>query len=100
MSYTRRQRPQGSNHGDADPAPGVWFSDFGDNALIFKLLFWITLTKKVGRQQIESDIRFRIDALFREEGLVIAFPQRDVHLDTSQPLELKILNSGDSSMKG
>jgi small-conductance mechanosensitive channel len=39
----------------------------------------------------ESDIRFRIDDLFRESGIVIAFPQRDVHLDASKPLELKIL---------
>ena len=26
-------------------------------------------------------MRFRIDDLFREAGIVIAFPQRDVHLD-------------------
>ena len=38
---------------------------------------------------IRSDLRFQIDALFREHGLVIAFPQRDVHLNG----ELRLLNS-------
>lgn len=75
-----------------DPPPVVWFSDFGDNSLVFKLLFWITISPTCGRQQTESDIRFRIDRLFREAGLVIAFPQRDVHLDTSQPLKLQFVN--------
>jgi small-conductance mechanosensitive channel len=41
-------------------------------------------------RQVESDIRFRIDELFRENHLVIAFPQRDVHLDTHKPLEIRI----------
>ncbi|MBW2603743.1 MAG: hypothetical protein JRE28_05430 [Deltaproteobacteria bacterium] len=34
---------------------------------------------------------FRIDELFREAGIVIAFPQRDVHLDTQKPLEFRIV---------
>ena len=43
---------------------------------------------------LESNIRFRIDDLFREAGIVIAFPQRDIHLDTSRPLELKVVDPG------
>lgn len=38
-------------------------------------------------------MRFRVDALFREAGIVIAFPQRDVHLDTQRPLELRIVDA-------
>jgi potassium efflux system protein len=38
-------------------------------------------------------VRFRVDDLFREAGIVIAFPQRDVHLDAHKPLELRILDS-------
>jgi small-conductance mechanosensitive channel len=30
---------------------------------------------------LRSEIRFRIDELFRENGITIAFPQQDVHLD-------------------
>jgi len=36
---------------------------------------------------------FDLDDLFREHGLVIAFPQRDVHLDTVAPLEVRILDA-------
>ena len=42
------------------------------------------------RRQIESDIRFNIDHLFREAGIVIAYPQRDVHLYTQQPLRVQM----------
>jgi potassium efflux system protein len=39
-------------------------------------------------------LRFRIDDLFREAGIVIAFPQRDVHLDAASPLEVRVVRSG------
>ena len=76
------------------PKPLVLFEDFGDNSLVFTLIIWISMTR-TGRaqlyiRQVESDIRFRIDELFRENHLVIAFPQRDVHLDTLKPLEVRI----------
>jgi small-conductance mechanosensitive channel len=73
------------------PKPFVLFNDFGDNALIFDLYFWISLTRIMDRRIIESEIRFRIDELFREAGIVIAFPQRDVHLDTQKPLEFRMV---------
>ncbi|NQT57075.1 MAG: hypothetical protein HQ551_12700 [Desulfobacteraceae bacterium] len=34
-----------------------------------------------GTRMIESDACFRIDEIFREAGVFIAFPQRDTHLD-------------------
>ena len=73
------------------PEPFVVFNDFGDNALIFEIYFWITIQRIIERRLIESSIRFRIDELFREAEIVIAFPQRDVHLDTTQPLELRVM---------
>jgi potassium efflux system protein len=73
-----------------DPEPFVIFSDFGDNALIFEVHFWISIRRVIERKIIESSVRFRVDDLFREAGIVIAFPQRDVHLDTSRPLELHL----------
>jgi len=74
------------------PEPFVLFGDFGDNALIFEVHFWISVRQIIERQRIESSIRYRIDELFREVNIVIAFPQRDVHLDTHKPLELRILD--------
>ena len=73
------------------PKPFVLFNDFGDNALIFDLYFWISMNRIMDRRIIESDIRFHIDKLFREAGIVIAFPQRDVHLDTQKPLEFRLV---------
>jgi small-conductance mechanosensitive channel len=73
------------------PKPFVLFNDFGDNSLIFDLYFWISMNRIMDRRIIESDIRFHIDELFREAGIVIAFPQRDVHLDSQKPLEFRLV---------
>jgi len=78
-----------------DPPPFVLFKEFGDNALIFELYFWIGIKRLMDRRIIESDIRYRIDQLFREADLVIAFPQRDIHLDTTKPLDLRIVKDND-----
>ena len=67
----------------------MWFVGFGDNALLFELHFFATVRNVAERRRIESDLRFIIDQFFREAGLVIAFPQRDVHLTTERPLEIR-----------
>jgi small-conductance mechanosensitive channel len=74
------------------PEPFVIFNDFGDNALMFEVYFWITIRRIIERRLIESSVRFRVDDLFREAGIVIAFPQRDIHLDTTRPLELRLMD--------
>jgi small-conductance mechanosensitive channel len=76
------------------PKPFVLFNDFGDNALIFDLYFWIRMERIMDRRIVESEIRFRIDELFREAGIVIAFPQRDVHLDIQKPLKFHMVKDG------
>lgn len=79
-----------------DPKPFVIFRDFGDSALIFEVYFWLRIYKFMEREQIESDIRFRIDNLFKEAGIVISFPQTDVHMDTLKPLEFKLIDTKDN----
>jgi small-conductance mechanosensitive channel len=64
-----------------DPLPLVVFDDFGDSALMFDSFFWVDARDGRDLRVIRSDIRFRITELFEEEGIVIAFPQRDVHVD-------------------
>ncbi len=64
-----------------NPEPLVIFEDFGDSSLIFDLYFWINAFGEKDLRRIKSDIRFRIDDLFNEAGIVIAFPQQDVHVD-------------------
>jgi small-conductance mechanosensitive channel len=75
------------------PEPIVLFDDFGDNALIFEALFWIIMKRPMDRRKALSAVRFRIDELFRENNIVIAFPQRDVHLDNLKPLQVRLLES-------
>jgi potassium-dependent mechanosensitive channel len=59
------------------PKPDVIFKDFGDNALIFILRIW---TRVNYFYAVETEVRFMIDHLFRERNIVIAFPQRDIHI--------------------
>jgi small-conductance mechanosensitive channel len=40
---------------------------------------------------IQSNVRFKIDQIFQEAGIVIAFPQRDVHLDAPGPLDIRLV---------
>jgi small-conductance mechanosensitive channel len=70
-----------------DPKPVVIFEDFGDNALIFDSYFWIDAAGERDLRKVRSEVRFKIAELFDEAGIVIAFPQRDVHIDG----ELKII---------
>jgi len=71
------------------PEPTVQFTSFGDNTLNFKLLYWFDATK-TRRDPLASDLRFMIDKAFSEAGLVIAFPQRDIHFDDSKPLRIEV----------
>ena len=74
-----------------NPAPIVLFEDFGDNALRFALAFWMRLLPGVDDDAVRSELRYKIHALFDEAGIVLAFPQRDVHLDSAHPLEVKLV---------
>ena len=71
-----------------DPEPLVTFDSFGDNAL------GITLRCYIGSMDFRlltvSEINQDIERRFAEAGIVVAFPQRDVHLDTSQPLDVRL----------
>ncbi len=64
----------------ADPAPVVQFLDFGESSLNFRLMFWVDHIS-VGLAAC-SEMRFAIDRLFREAGLSIPFPQREVRVVT------------------
>jgi len=80
-----------------DPPPIILFTGFGDNSLTFEIHFWIRMRTVMDRLQVESAVRYRIDQLFHEEGIVIAFPQRDVHIDSVAPLEVRMVNSPDET---
>jgi len=73
----------------ADPAPFVTFEAFGDNALVLGLRCFVQDLEI--RLQTLTDLHRAINRKFQDAGLVIAFPQRDLHLDTASPLEVRIL---------
>ena len=57
--------------------PFVMFDDFGDSALLFSVHYFID--DAFMELRLKSRIRYRIDDLFRKNGIRIPFPQRDVH---------------------
>lgn len=63
------------------PAPVVMFDDFGDNALNFEVYYWLNASSEMERRKSRSDCRFLISDAFEKAGIVIAFPQRDIHID-------------------
>ncbi len=76
------------------PEAFVLFKDFADNSLNFELHFWINMSNPLDRLQMESDIRYRIDSLFANAGIVIAFPQRDIHLSSDVPIPFRLVDAG------
>jgi small-conductance mechanosensitive channel len=64
----------------AEPKPMAQFTAFGETALRFKLQYWVADLDHAGRAS--SDIHLAVDRLFKENGVDIAFPQRD-----SQPVQ-------------
>jgi small-conductance mechanosensitive channel len=70
------------------PAPEILFLDFAADALLFRTMFWIQVNQPLDQDRASSRLRFRIDELFREAKISIAFPQRDIHLN--QPLEVRM----------
>jgi small-conductance mechanosensitive channel len=62
------------------PDPQVVFSGFGESSLDFRLMVWITDVDS--RLRAQTEILQEIDRKFRELGIEIPFPQRDLHLHT------------------
>lgn len=56
----------------------VYFRDFADSSLAFELCCWLDRPEE--EPSVTSDLRFSIDAAFREANIEIPFPQRDIHI--------------------
>ena len=59
-------------------APFVRFTNFGESSLDFELLAWIP--DSFQRFDVASDLHYMIWHKFKEHGIKIPFPRRDVHL--------------------
>lgn len=64
--------------GDGIYQPAVLFREFGDSALIFKL---VCIIRNVNLHYVvESELNTKINRLFADNGIAIAFPQQDIHI--------------------
>jgi potassium efflux system protein len=82
-----------------DPARYAIFEDFGNDSLIFALYVWFEFQPNASLLVVLSDLRFMIERQFREAGIEIAFPQRDVHLDTTGPLRVELVRGAEPEPK-
>ena len=77
----------GRDHAEVllNPEPTVQFLEFGDSSLNFDLLVWINDASR--QYLVRSDLNFAVVKAFREQGITIPFPQRDLHIQSAIPLE-------------
>jgi len=60
---------------------------------VFSLNVWVELHPNANTLVTMSDLRYMIEKNLREAGIVVAFPQRDVHLDVSRPVRVEVLGT-------
>lgn len=69
----------------SEPPPRIQFRDFGNSSLDLELFFFSN--KFFGIEYIKSDLRFAIESLFKENGIQIPFPQRDLWIRNAEELK-------------
>ncbi len=65
-----------------EPAPKCLFIEVGESALKLQLRFWIGDAQN-GVQNVKSDVLLQIWDRFKEHGVRIPYPQRDLHIRSS-----------------
>ena len=63
-----------------EPAPFVLFKEHGASTLNFDVYFAVNVINKMERWTYESQVNYSLNDTLRAAGVVIAFPQLDVHL--------------------
>lgn len=70
------------------PESFVAFESFGDNALQLSLRAY--LPSMENRLNTITELHESINYKFNEAGISIAFPQRDIHFDSSKPIDIRV----------
>ena len=65
-----------------DPKPSVLFTDYGDNSINFDLLVWTAELSHLPLR-LKSDLYFTLFKVFADNGIELPFPQRDLHIRSS-----------------
>jgi small-conductance mechanosensitive channel len=71
-----------------DPKPSCLITGFGDNAVNLLLQVWINDPQN-GIDTVKSDLFWGIWRRFREHGIEIPFPQRDLHIKSMPEVRLQ-----------
>ena len=79
----------------SQPEPLALFLGFGDNCLNFELRVFVRGLDN--RIPVIHHSHLAIEREFRKAGINIAFPQRDIHLDTTGPVEVRLVRDADPS---
>ncbi|MEO9966998.1 MAG: mechanosensitive ion channel domain-containing protein [Reichenbachiella sp.] len=66
------------------PKPFARFIDFGSSSLDLEIIFWSKNMWQI--EGIKSEIRYEIYRQFEKQGIVIPFPQRDIHIKSNQSI--------------
>lgn len=69
------------------PSPFVRFTDFGESALMFEMIFWSKEAFTI--DNVKSDLRRSVYRKLMENNIVIPFPQRDLHIKGAESLFTK-----------
>lgn len=75
----------------SSPAPQVYFTNFGESSLQFEAHFWIELSSPIEKIRIISNLNHLLDELFRENQISFAYPQREMHIVSDAPIQVKML---------
>jgi len=65
-----------------EPAPGIWLRGFGDSSVDHDIMVWIDDPEE-GVGNVRSAVLNRVWVLFKENGIEIPFPQRDVWIKSA-----------------
>ena len=79
-----------------DPQPACLLNGFGDNAVNLELRVWINDPQN-GVGSVKSDLLWGIWERFRDHGIDLPFPQKDVHVKTLP--EIKVLTRSEDKIK-
>jgi len=76
-----------------DPPLQIIFEGFGDDALLLSARFYLDSVEN--RMGAMTEVNQAIYRAFNEAGIVIAFPQRDIHFDAEKPIRIALENGAD-----
>jgi small-conductance mechanosensitive channel len=69
----------------ASPRPNVWLRAFAENGVEHDVMVWIA-DPEAGVGNVQSEILNRLWELFKEHGIAVPYPQRDLHVKEWPPL--------------